>query len=302
MNKKIIAGTLGLASILSSCSIPEIKDFEEPKSNSINIIESENNITNANKFLREFPNELIGSGEIRKYETSGANKCLIHLLQAHYSDPETLFGDEYDETKKEEFLDKFNIIYRTINRVQKDIFQIIYDLEEKKLIDKVYAEGIYFKPTEDYVKKIIKHRIDKLREFGVLSTEFENVETEKYFYIAGSAFISNSVLDLEIFPAENKKLYQDAIHNFSSRPEMIEKDHEKREDYFLEMISTKKDLSPVILFGGHHSFAGKESFQDYNNKGRISIKDNIREWNSKNPRSKFSLIEIIPKSYKLILE
>jgi len=72
-----------------------------------------------------------------------------------------------------------------------------------------------------------------------------------------------------------------------------------REDSVLELIVKNKDTRAVVVFGAKHAWGGKQSFGDvYSLEGRESYKDNIYEWNLKNPDKKFSLIEVIPNSYR----
>ena len=71
---------------------------------------------------------------------------------------------------------------------------------------------------------------------------------------------------------------------------------EDREDILLELIAKDKkneNLMQIVIYGEDHVFGGKKSCgKDYS---RTSTKDNIYEWNKKNPDKKFSLIEIFPE-------
>jgi len=72
-----------------------------------------------------------------------------------------------------------------------------------------------------------------------------------------------------------------------------------REDILLEIISKQDSSLAVSVYGGAHAWGGYESCgEDYHMRGRRSYKDNITEWNKKNPDKKFSLIEVVPESYE----
>ena len=74
---------------------------------------------------------------------------------------------------------------------------------------------------------------------------------------------------------------------------------ENREDIVLQKIASQNAGLWVCVYGGAHLWGGNQSFGDIYPiaNGRISLKDNIAEWNSQHPDKKFSLIEITPQHY-----
>ncbi|MFT4304128.1 MAG: hypothetical protein ACMXYG_06175 [Candidatus Woesearchaeota archaeon] len=73
---------------------------------------------------------------------------------------------------------------------------------------------------------------------------------------------------------------------------------EDREDVLLSIISNQINAYAIAVYGAAHAWGGNQSFgRDYPTQERLSMKDNIAEWNKINPNKKFSLIEITPKSH-----
>ena len=80
--------------------------------------------TLANRLLEEFPTNIHGAKEVKKYEIKGANKTLVHVRQAHIN--EGITSDQRDYVAK----------------VQGDIYQILAFLNIHKKISEVYVEGL----------------------------------------------------------------------------------------------------------------------------------------------------------------
>jgi len=96
---------------------------------------------------------------------------------------------------------------------------------------------------------------------------------------------------------DNKKM-EEVIKFLERDNNLMKKGVDDREDFILESVVKNHDPIGIVVYGGAHAWGGRDSFgKNYSLDGRMSYRDNIAEWNKKNPDKKFSLIEIIPKTY-----
>ncbi len=254
----------------------------------------------ANIELFKFPVEIPGAREIRKYKTNGAKHCLVHILQAHYVRSKI----DYDESY--------------VTNVQRDIYNILSYLVDKKNIRNVYAEGfipedlLNFRASlEDFLRQY--NELNSLERIYGAKLANDNEFQSKI----GEARRAYSLVLEEIerkLGAVGRLVFEDKIipkagETFEANEAAI-KDKRKgiiservlddREDVLLDVINCNKETLSVAVYGGLHAFGGEKSFgKDYNLNDRLSFKDNIYEWNLKNRDNKFSLIEVVPDHYKL---
>lgn len=272
-----------------------------------------------------FPEEIPGADKVEKFPIDGAKKCLVHIRQEHHIDYnphdsiDKIF-EEHKPTKRE---------LERINSHQKCIYEILDFLRKNRFTDSVYLEGIDAE-TLDALGKI--HMVPKNEE---LMREFEDLEqklrqriiwnvpegyapekliqeyqqkleevkkslkehNEKYKYYYGGAL--RLVLEGKIKPRfEDLSISDKAYKEYERTRKMGFMMMDAREDFILKSIAENREKIAVVPFGGAHAFGGKESCGvHYNLGGRKSYKDNIAEWNKKNPDKKFCLVEIIPKGY-----
>ena len=98
-------------------------------------------------------------------------------------------------------------------------------------------------------------------------------------------------------PAESLDLMRAAALSMRNGGD-LEKITDDREDELLRIVSKQEKPLVITVYGGSHTWGGHKSLgQDYSLKGRKTTRDNLAEWNTKNPDKKFSLIEITPNSY-----
>lgn len=258
-------------------------------------------ITPANQSLRNFPEKINGAGSIKKYETPGAKYTLIHLKQAHFVIDEQITLERI-LSEDITILPRIRDAYKNINNCQKDIYSILKELNENQQIsdirsegitpehsfkDKVFLREVYFSRLDDLNKKrYFKENIESsfkimnylegyiksnkpapnttmeetLKDYNKAKQEFE-----KFKYIPGSNFLLAIENKLNILPAETSETY-DSGDNI-------------RENTLLKIISESNNALELTVYGADHNF-----------------KDNIEEWNKKNPDKKYSLIEITPKN------
>ena len=103
----------------------------------------------------------------------------------------------------------------------------------------------------------------------------------------------------DFFESDEKEAYDAVRDAYNSGIDNLGELRVNREDAVLKIIA--KDGKPIdfIEYGGNHAFGGIDSFEDYDYTGRDLDSDNLARWNSLHPDMKFSLIEVIPKSYGL---
>lgn len=258
-------------------------------------------ITRANEILRNFPDKLPGANEVRKYETPGAKYCLVHILSIHYS---------------EDAPDWANNLSRP---VQDDIYETLSYLVDNYGLRDLYSEGVMPSIEEFFRKPGNVNKVSKCRG----TEDFELIKTHSgLFFVMGDEKARKDSAN-ERLASEgriNLKATTTTVHETLARREkftnmILNIDEfgiavmDSRENIALRFIadsgyipSREDENLAVIVFGGLHAFGGKESCgPNYPMDGRISHRDNIAVWN-RSHTNKFSLIEVVPCSYKGVRE
>ncbi|MBW2978271.1 hypothetical protein KY331_05480 [Candidatus Woesearchaeota archaeon] len=277
-------------------------------------------ITRANRALMRFPNEDkinedIGTDVVRsvkKYLTPGAKYLLIHARQAHSKkkpseeDRRLIFnvqreiylsGDYFTKSKdvrlrsahEEEINDEiwagiFIRFFRIIDDMNKYHESLLK--EDIRNIEHTLAIN-----PEDRLERLLEEKRRKLKEVQ---------EYEKELYIQGALLKLGAEGKLRVLPGTR---YREKHKRDLSFREMIYDKTELKEDIFLEIAANQGGYIIFVVFGGSHAWGGKDSCgDDYDLSRRLSTKDNIAEWNRKNPKDKFSLIELTFQSYQEVPE
>ena len=257
-----------------------------------------NKETEANIALMEFPSSISGAKEVRKYKIGGAEKCLVHILQAHYNREVNNLDGDY------------------VTNVQRDIYDILSELINKRGIREVYAEGFVsedisnFKTSLSGFFKDYNELISLESTYGaklVSNNEFQaeiNKARKVHSLILSEiekklGAVGRLVFEDKIIPKAGEILdTNEAAINDKIKGIISEKILDDREDILLDIISRTRDILSIAVYGGRHAFGGEKSCgKDYSLSNRFSFRDNVYEWNLKNPDRKFSLIEVVPKSY-----
>jgi hypothetical protein len=297
MKRRSFLRTLGtaLAGAMLGCS-PKPRSLEE--------------LTQANRELREFPTQLPGTKSIQKYEVPDAKYCLVHVKQAHKT--------PYDTEKDKEY----------ITLVQNNIYQLFSYLVDKNLVSKVYNEGEVFSSlaserytTQNADIQALESEVDKLKdregykqkmsEFGfgeeftekivndaiakLPEKEKELVKAKRDFEMLkrkdrtqrmydGAVEILASEGKLKILPADTLEGNLDASYILKqngynlSDSEVKKKVIEDRENIFLANADFGENSFGWLVYGAAHNF-----------------RNNIEQWNKAHPDRKYSLIEITPE-------
>ena len=295
-------GLVGLTGLISSA----LYVFNRKSDNS-KLLEKISKEIDVNRWLEEFPTQISGAGEVRKYKTEGARHCLVHVLQIHSmlrEDLKTIFPN-----LREEDLDKLAEDMKE-SSVQKDIYSILSHLIDKYSLREVYLDGLKvnagpsLSQTRKSMKRFLKARAGDNEQYRKeyeedlkICHEFIDF-IEKKYEATGKLFIEGriNIKGTELLnDNELAKIIRDLIKRKVGREAL-----DDREDPVLELIVKNKDIRAVVVYGAKHAWGGKQSFgYAYSLEGRESYKDNIYEWNLKNPDKKFSLIEVIPGSFRL---
>ena len=225
------------------------------------------NLTAANKFLRDFPSVIPGARAVRKYETPGAGKCLVHVLQRHYVNPDSSRFEHYKR------------VYRKVNQVQHDIYDILSYLRSHHGLYEVIVEGAWEGMTDQDLVYYYHAVLNSLRAHGYIS---QGLGTEQCRYIPGAALLLFKEGKIRLVPSRK---------GFSQRGDI-------HEDYIVAKASTRDACYSVVVLGAAHIFGGLAScgagYPQYRVRPKI---DNIAIWNEANPDKTFSLIEVVPRSY-----
>ncbi len=294
--RKFLVRTFGLVNLLGLGVGGALYVFNRG-SDDKKLLKEFNKEIDVNKLLEEFPTQIPGAGEVRKYETNGARYCLVHVLQKHQT----------PKTRKENA--------EEIKKIQEDIYTILSYLAEKQDISEVYTEGFADGDVETRISYDVQNFLERRKKLLALSSELSKDKKigqkldeeihdfneryasllkifEKAHGALGRLFLEEKITLVPAETSEAKILARDRKNR-----ELVT---DNREDVLLELIAKSSDGLAFTVYGGAHAWGGEQSFGEaYSLKGRESYKDNIYEWNIKNPDKKFSLIEIIPASYRL---
>ena len=290
--------------------------------------------TSAEVAFDEFPEELPGAAEIRKYRVSGAKKCLVHIRQKHLVEGYKPGTEDFEEVKT----------------IQTDIYKILKEIVEKEISREFYVEAIspemqelvesstkldkLINETHFNEKKSLIRRISELEkeiiglENGSIVplgpiTFYPNDENavEKYISDLNEEIdtLRTRLPEAEEFEAKYAQYQRDkiaygAVHKLAS-----EKDIK-----IMPAESLRGNIEASNLFdkikNGEEVTVGEWSQIVQENRENILLQNistisenplaitiyggnhdwanNINEWNEKNPDNKYSLIEITPMNYE----
>jgi hypothetical protein len=270
------------------------RDFIVPEN-----INSPMKLNEANGFLFDLEN-VPGAGRVRKYLTSDAKYCLVHIRQAHITG-----GMDIDRKKE-------------IRKVQDDIYKILSCLSERYCLNEVYCEGIS-NGTEALANKVAQNVIladslnqrfmdnlaDQIRQYEVVIADDKLIsliypdvnEAEKYRgnlrsgierkkvllnelisrkktlddlksdqLVRGAPFILACEGKISLLAAERDDIYNQALSTLKKvKGNLLTRGAaisilDDREDALLETIAGRKDRIAVVVLGGGHAFGGRYSF------------------------------------------
>ncbi|MGC9309812.1 MAG: hypothetical protein ACP5D2_03920 [Candidatus Nanoarchaeia archaeon] len=233
--------------------------------------------TEANQYLENFPENIPGAGNIKKNETEGAERCLVHIKQMH-DNPASHHIPTKDEILSREYKIRqdnkiippeygvllIQNIYQGVNDSQKGIYQILETITQQG--QEVLMEGVFDRDNIDKMNAEFSdfylRELKRLKRTGYFNTR------EEYEYIPGAIIKLAAEGRLRAVPAEKSQF----CHNRYNI--------EGREDALLELISQSGNPYSISVYGSGHNFY-----------------DNIQEWNEKHPDNKISLIEVTPESH-----
>ena len=239
-------------------------------------------ITEANKLLREFPTEIPGAINVKKYEVPGALQTFVHIQQRHYVDPNNLRSELMKERDSSEIGKLLFTLgpeqqklftragYNMTENVQKNIGLIFTNLGVTMGINSVRAEGVSRENFSrvDALANLV-HRLNQLEKSGIY--EPNEIGGEVY-WAAGSEFVLGFGAGLKLLPASS-----DVIEQGLNGPDRQRIIYEPRENYVVGLVGQSTDPICLVLYGAGHDF-----------------KNNVDQWNFDNPGDKMSLIEVEP--------
>ncbi|MCH7568680.1 MAG: hypothetical protein IIA87_04635 [Nanoarchaeota archaeon] len=308
-NRLIGAGLIGLAGALSGCGErTETVDTGLEEKIVENAQPTGLEISEANQFLRAFPDEIPGIESVEKYETPGADQTIVHIRQRHYFNPDNLhihrvINEEIESLREsikefeEDFPEEASEMRRAINRsieigrlgvreyftevinVQKNIFQSLIYLQKEIGLGETRVEGVH----RDYEEEKLMDHINLIYAEVINKGYFtkEEAEEKEVVFLGGAAHMLWSRGMIDIKPAETKEANLKALEVFldsnSSASEREKYSKKIREDVFLDLVDAGGERYSVVVYGALHDW-----------------RDNINEWNRDNPDNKFSLITMTP--------
>jgi hypothetical protein len=222
-------------------------------------------ITEANKYLRGFPEQIRGAGKIEKHETLGAKYCLVHVKQTHFVN---LGAGKLDPSALKFYESQ---MLEPANKIQKDLADILISFisEGRK---EIYSEGLCSSYTSSQSALEYSIRNSHIaKKLGITPNEV----MKKYPYISGAEYILSATGNVKLLPADSRELNATALRTKTKKAMC-----DDREDHFLKTMADSGKTSSIVVYGSAHNFY-----------------DNIELWNKKNPDKKISLIEVVPKSY-----
>lgn len=279
-------------------------------------------------FLKNFPITIPGARKVGKYGISNAKHCLVHILQEHKDDEfvrgqlisKVLKDRGYDEKSDRAFIKKVKnmlkneliLMDKGVEKVQRDIYSILSYLIDRYNIKDIYIEGLdsmradLFNRLSDLLtleKTLIKDIGKNSKPLAELRKFLAELRKSKVYSLVssleeeGGAAVLWKEGKIRVKATEKFGLneYPDLVANYLREPVSMS---EEREDYVLMSVANNGDSIALVVYGGDHIFGGKKTCgKNYNLEERMFLRDNIYEWNKRNPDRKFSLIEVVPKSY-----
>lgn len=264
--------------------------------------------TEAARFYRDFPaNQLPSTGAVHKYPVSDAKHCLVHLGHFHYvKAPLTMEQARKDlDTASQAFYlllkdtpnfsyqpsgdiaeDYRNLVRHRIEgicRVQREVFDIGRFLQKNYGVQSIRGEGLAKDYSQKDCDKWLRNRNIGITREG-FATEEEVKDPSRYLLIGGADLVLG-VLGLKVKAGEDEDINRRTAvkveaalkeGNLAEKKDIIFKE---AEDYVLQLVSRSNEPYSVVIYGGGHNFL-----------------DNVNDWNVKNPKDKFSLIVVTPRS------
>lgn len=291
------------------------------------------NLTDANKRLLGFPNEIPGAARVVKFYSPGATKIGVHIRQIHDH------KGSNEEYKQE------------VRQVHANISEILKFLHFNEEVDSVYSEGVTVKEERELNKTLSKERNRRLRNIlrstgdyqiqHFFSPKLMNEEIHIYDAEAQQRLRSEE----PTFPKDSekqKKLRLEAAEQVATNypvavrgtdtdvvlgamhwlnlmratsfGRMTEEQEfvtmnfylNKREDLVLDLLAANEEEMSVIVYGAGHQFADSTEenmamSREMNAKEKEPIdlnkyiENNVQKWNDENEDEKFSWIEITPE-------
>jgi len=285
------------------------------------------NANEANEQLIRFPTSIPGASRVDKYLTPDAQKILVHVRQIHLGKNDT---DEDLQITKEVQTN----MYKILDYLRKDT-EILVNTENVNSDDIghedwEHREAIVNGTGHDFITDKIIRLENHLKEntnledkisIENLLNEFRKFDSiQKYGALKTGVPIYNAVKQLakegKLIRLRGETTGKRPTHNEALRLGRIKTEKgdsidsdiyitlmcENREDTLLNLIVRDRNMISYTNFGGGHAWGGlyscgKEYMKSIDRLDRLSVKDNIFDWNKKNPDEKISLIEITPLSY-----
>lgn len=290
-------------------------------------------VEGANRLLLDFPSQIPGAAGVGKYLTPDAKHCLVHILQAHPIENATeqekveiantqadiyrilehlvqmtklkeVYAEGLDETLEPWLRQHENNVFK----LRKDISRLEEELRcfnERRIPPEVrHQYPDYQGQWADRFVSFMRNMLEWKRE----SVENHKQKIEKTF--EGQTIGQIAVkYEIRLLPAEDSSALQatiDLLRNANGdraeEQKIISNNREvfydAREQALLERIAERGDPLAVCVYGGGHGFGGRKSCGDYYRiPAGVPDSDSIACWNKEHPTEKFSLIEVIPKSF-----
>ncbi|GEM_PF-5558048 len=282
----IVGGILGLVGTFGGCHREESTNNLERK---VEVV------SEANQFLRGFPDMIPGISGVVKYEVPGADQAIVHIRQYHNISFQNLpsiveplnkinNGSEFSEKELREFNEAVNgVLLSHIDRVsdlQKNIAYCMIDLRDFYGVKDFRVEGYDINPDRELLLKSLVADCQALKRiFPTINLNLES-NPGRFLYF-GSEKVLGSQGKINVRKAEEAHLVEMAFEALNA--EGHESDRfkkvvfDEREDALLNIVDSGEERFSFVVYGAEHD-----------------LRDNIDRWNSENPDNKFSLIVLTP--------
>jgi hypothetical protein len=250
-------------------------------------------VTEANRFLRNFPDEIPGIRSVDKYENPGAEICLVHIRNTHFVFNLDLLLEllKLQGTEKELTIQHLKEEYSQVNRVQKNVHRALSFLIEEYGLRQIRCEGITQSTREEDIQKNYSGVLEVLVMSGIFAKEKEAGDLESFRYIPGAEILLHLDGKLKLLSAVKAEIEDKALKDRALW-------YDPREDAFLDIAVGSREKVVSVLFGSRHAFGGRKSCgRAYSLVGRVSDKDNLAAY-VKGNGLRFSLIELTPNRYR----
>lgn len=260
----------------------------------------------------------------------GATIGIVHIRQLHYEPPVHYQKARQEITNEVDKYVTLNMImedeYEWINKVQRDVHDILINLAASQGLRQFHNEGFPHEPTQgelfaaylsplqdlvsaDYFNPQEARYVAFLKEqfFPQSTTPVASMEPPEHWgeslYIPGGDLVAAARADLRVLPAENHA-YIDYLMQFGRDvPDAVATDY--REDVLLDILTRGDSDLAVVVLGGAHALGGERSCPGVDLRDRKSAVDNVDVWNQRSQGNDalagrfppVSLLEITPLTY-----